>query len=141
MSEAVKSNIQLIYRIKEECWNRGNLNAVPELVSEHCKYHDVVFPHLAPGVHSLQRHIERCRRAFPDLTFAITEISAKEDEVQAHWTASATQAAEFLGMPATNKRASISGTSTYRIEGGKIVETWVTWDLMSLMAQLGAGAA
>jgi steroid delta-isomerase-like uncharacterized protein len=140
-SDMLYGNERLIYRFTEECWNGGNLAMVRELVAEHCSYHDPVFPHMAPGVKSMQRHIERCRRAFPDLKFTISDIGAKKGEVEVHWTACATQAAEFLGMPATDKYASIIGTSLYRIEAGKIVEHWVNWDLMSLMAQLGAGAA
>jgi hypothetical protein len=33
--------------------------------------------------------------------------------------------------------ATVSGTSINRIEGGKIVEQWSDWNLMSLMEQLG----
>jgi predicted ester cyclase len=40
-------------------------------------------------------------------------------------------------MPATNRNATVSGTSIYRIEGGKIVEEWSDWNLMTLMEQLG----
>ena len=112
---------------------------VAEVIAQDCLFHDPVFPHLAPGVHSLRRHIERCRRAFPDLRFSNLDVAAEGDKVIVHWSASATQAAEFLGMPATRKRASITGSSVYRIADGKIVENWVEWDLMSLMAQLGAG--
>jgi hypothetical protein len=44
-------------------------------------------------------------------------------------------------MPPTNKKASVTGTSIFRIEGGKIVEEWANWNLMSLMEQLGITAA
>lgn len=134
-----ESNRSVVGRFTEECWNTGNVDAVSDLVASNCRYHDPVFPHMANGVESMRRHIERCRRAFPDLRFTITSMhSDRDDEVEVHWAATARQAAEFLGMPATERRASITGTSIYRIEGGKIVENWVTWDLMSLMEQLGA---
>ena len=139
MNEANESNLKLIHRFVEQCWNGGNLAAVAELIAEDCVYHDSAFPHLAPGIQSMQRHIDRCRRAFPDLKFANVNAEAGGDTVTLHWIASATQAAEFLGMPSEDKRASTTGTSVYRIANGKIVENWVAWDLMSLMAQLGAG--
>jgi hypothetical protein len=44
-------------------------------------------------------------------------------------------------MPPTNKKASVTGTSIYRIEGSKIVEAWSNWNLMSLMEQLGIAMA
>jgi hypothetical protein len=40
-------------------------------------------------------------------------------------------------MPATNKKSTVSGTSIYRLEGSKIVESWANWNLMSMMQQLG----
>jgi steroid delta-isomerase-like uncharacterized protein len=138
--EGIDSNMQLIHRFTEECWNDGNLERVPELIAEDCRFHDPVFPHLAPGPAGLQRHIERVRRAFPDLKFTILEATREKNTVTAHWRASATQTAQFLGIPATQRFASITGTSIYRIVGGKIVESWVKWDVMSLMAQLGRSA-
>ena len=139
--EGFGSRMQVIRRFTEECWNGANLAAIAGLVAEDCRFHDPVFPHLAPGPASLQHHIERVRRAFPDLKFTILEAIDRGKDVEVQWSSSATQAAEFLEIPATKKFATITGTSTYRIEGGKIVENWVKWDVMSLMKQLESGGA
>jgi steroid delta-isomerase-like uncharacterized protein len=135
------SNRDLIYRFTEECWNRGDLAKVPEMMAEGCQHHDPVFPHMAAGTESVQRLIERIRRAFPDVTFTIIEAVCREDEVDVHWNASATQVAEFLGIPPKEQSASINGKSTYRVVDGKIVENWVDWNVMSLMKQLGGAFA
>jgi predicted ester cyclase len=58
-----------------------------------------------------------------------------------HWTGRGTHKAAFLGMPPTNKQTTVSGTSIFRIEGGKIAEQWADWNLMSLMEQLGISTA
>ena len=136
MGEGLDSDIRLVYRFTDECWNGGDLALVPELVAEDCRHHDRVFPYMAPGPASLQRLIERVRRAFPDLKFTILDAVGEKDSVRVQWSASATQAAEFLGIPAKNNFASITGTSIYRIADGKIVENWMKWDVMALMAQL-----
>jgi hypothetical protein len=34
----------------------------------------------------------------------------------------------------------VSGTSISRIEGGKLVEHWADWNVMTLMEQLGVAA-
>ena len=141
MTSADDINRKLVYRFTEECWNGGDLAKVAELVAEDCRYHDAVFRHMAPGPAGMRLLIERVRRAFPDLKFTILDSICTKDEVEVHWSASATQAAEFLGIPTTEKFASIMGTSVYRIEGGKIVENRVKWDVMSLMAQLRDAAA
>jgi steroid delta-isomerase-like uncharacterized protein len=111
------------------------------MVAEDCRHHDPVFPHMRTGAESLQRLIERVRRAFPDVRFTITDTVCRDNEVEVQWSASATQVAEFLGIPAREMRASITGMSRYRVEGGKIVENWVKWDVMSLMKQLGSAVA
>lgn len=134
-------NRDLVYRFTEECWNQGNLAKVPEMVAEDCRHHDPVFPHMAAGTESVQRLIERVRRAFPDVRFTIDHVVCRNDEVEVHWRASATQMAEFLAIPAQEKRASITGKSVYRVAGGKIVENWAEWNVMSLMKQLGNAAA
>jgi steroid delta-isomerase-like uncharacterized protein len=140
--EGLDSYMELIRRFTDECWNAGNLARVPDMVAVDCRFHDPVFPHMAPGPASMQRLIERVRRAFPDLKFTSCDATAEKNEVKVHWSAAATHAAEFLGIPESKKVASITGTSVYRIEGGKIVENRQEWNVMSLMAQLvGAAAA
>jgi steroid delta-isomerase-like uncharacterized protein len=141
MTSALESNKKLVNRFLDECWNEGNVARVHELVAAHCRFHDPVFAHMIAGVESMQHHIERCRRAFPDLKVAITDTIAERDEVVVHWTANGTQRGEFLGMPPTNVNALIAGTSIYRMEDGKIAEQWVNWNLMSLIEQLGLRAA
>lgn len=133
-------NKRLVHRFVDECWNGGNVAAIPHLIAAHCRHHDPVFPHMIAGVDSMQHHIERCRRAFPDLKFTIVDTIAEHSEVVVHWTANGTQRGEFLGMPPTNVNARIAGTSIYRIEEGRIVEQWSNWDLMSLIEQLGLRA-
>ena len=134
-------NKKLVHRFIEECWNEGSRTVVPLLVAENCRYHDPVFPHMISGVESMQHHIERCRRAFPDLKISITDTIAEGDEVVVHWSANGTQRGEFLGIPPTNVNALIAGTSIYRVEDFKIVEQWSNWNLMSLMEQLGVKTA
>jgi steroid delta-isomerase-like uncharacterized protein len=138
--EELNRNKDLIYRFTEDCWNCGDLAKVPEMVADDCQHHDPLFPHMAQGAESVQRLIVRIRRAFPDLKFTITGTASRKDKVEVQWSASATQAAEFLGISAREQHASITGKSTYRIKRGKIVEHWAEWDVMSLMQQLGSPA-
>jgi len=134
-------NRQIVQRFMDECWNQGNLNTVMELVANDCRYHDPVFPSLTSGAENIKNHIQTCRSGFPDLTFTTDDTIAERNEVVHHWTGTGTHNGQFLGMPATNKRASVTGTSIYRIEGSKIVEVWSNWNLMSLMEQLGIATA
>ena len=134
-------NRQIVQRFMDECWNQGNLNAVSELVADDCRYHDPVFPSLTSGAENLKNHIQTCRSGFPDLMFTIDDTIAERNEVVIHWTGTGTHKGQFLGMPPTNKKASVTGTSIFRIEGGKIVEEWANWNLMTMMEQLGIAMA
>lgn len=133
----LEKNKRLVYRFIEECWNGGDLPEVADVVATNCRYHDPVFPHMNAGVTSLQHHIQNCRRAFPDLKFAIADTIAERDEVVLHWTAAGTHKGDFLGMSPTGASMLIAGTSIFRVEHGRIVEQWINWNLMSLMEQLG----
>ena len=135
------ANKALVRRFVEEAWNQGRLEAFDELVSRNCRPHDPVFPSLQPGAESLKRHITMCRNAFPDLTFRIDDVIAEGKEVVIHWTAQGTHRGQFLGMGPTNRAATATGTSIYRIENGKIAEVWVDWNLLTLLDQLGLAAA
>ncbi|WP_035350097.1 ester cyclase [Edaphobacter aggregans] len=130
-------NKQIAHRFMDECWNQGKMDSVRELVSDDCRIHDPAFPTLTSGAENLMRHIGMCRTGFPDLTFSIDDTIAERDEVVLHWTAQGTHKAPFLGMQPTNRNATVSGTSIFRIENSRIVEQWADWNLMSLMEQLG----
>lgn len=133
-------NKNIARKLMEEGWNKGRLNVVDELMSPGCRFHDPVFPSLTEGAENFKQHIETCRGGFPDLNFTIEDTIGERNEVVLHWSARGTHRGTFLGMPATNKRANVSGTSILRMENGKIVEHWSDWNLLTLMEQLGLAA-
>jgi len=134
-------NKEIVRRFIDECWNHGKLNVVSELVADKCRFHDPVFPSLTSGADNMKNHIESSRRGFPDLKFKIDDTIAERNEVVIHWTASGTHTGPFLGMQPTNRKATVSGTSIYLIEGSKIAEEWAYWNLMTMMEQLGVKMA
>ena len=102
---------------------------------------DPVFPSLTSDAENFKQHIRTRRSAFPDLKVTIEDMIAERNEVVVHWTTHGTHRGPFLGMSATEKSATVSGTEIHRIEKGKIVELWADWNLLSLMEQLGLAAA
>jgi steroid delta-isomerase-like uncharacterized protein len=129
-------NKEIARRFMEECWNKGDKNAMRDLIADKCRYHDPVFP----GVENVQEHITSCRSAFPDLRFTIEDMIGERNEVVVHWTVRGTHKGPFLGMQPTNRPCTVSGTSISRIEGRKVVEHWADWNVMTLMEQLGVSA-
>ena len=52
-------------------------------------------------------------------------------------TTEGTQTGEFMGMPATGKKISITEMHMVRIANGKAVEHWSLANAMAMMQQLG----
>lgn len=80
--------------------------------------------------------------AFPDLKFEVTMTIAEGDHVVANWTATGTHNNPLptptgSTLPATGKRATVPGSTTYKFNDGKIVYSAVYWDMVGLLAQLG----
>lgn len=136
-NQTPEQNKKVVQRFVEECWNQGNLDRVSELLADQVRLQDPVFPNLNAGIQNIKNHIESCRRAFPDLKFTINDTIAERNEVVHHWTARGTQRGQFLGISPANRQVTVDGSSIYRLEGSKIAEGYVNWNLASMMAQLG----
>lgn len=130
-------NKQVVRKFVEECWNQEILNKASELLADQVHFHDPVFPNMNPGIQNVKRHIETCRKAFPDLKFTIDDTIAERNEVVLHWKARGTHKGQFLGMEPTNRKVTIDGTSIYRFEGPRIAEVYANWNLVTMLAQLG----
>jgi len=77
------------------------------------------------------------RNAFPDVKITIDDMVADGDIVAARWSGTATHSGDGLGFPATGKQVRLSGMTFTRIENGRLVEGWNTFDQLSMLQQLG----
>jgi steroid delta-isomerase-like uncharacterized protein len=75
--------------------------------------------------------------AFPDLHVTIDDMVAEGDKVAFRSTWTGTHKGEFMGVPPTNKKVTVSGIVIDRFAGGKIVEDHGQFDDLDLMRQLG----
>ena len=75
--------------------------------------------------------------AFPDLNITVNHWVAEGELVVGAMTTSGTQTGEFMGMPPSGKKFSISEMHMARVANGKIVEHWGVGDHLSMMQQLG----
>jgi steroid delta-isomerase-like uncharacterized protein len=78
------------------------------------------------------------RRAFPDVHFTVDDMLATGDKVITRWTGQGSHLGALRGLPATGRKVRVSGISIDRLANGLIVETWMNWDTLGLMEQLGA---
>ncbi len=129
----VAANKALVVRFVEEFWSRGNLAAADELLAP-----DVIIH--SPQVGDITEFKAFCtmmRTAFPDWYSTPEELVAEEDRVVERWTGRGTQRGEFQGIPPTGRPVAVPGVVFYRIRDGKIVEFRGSFDMLSLLQQLG----
>lgn len=75
--------------------------------------------------------------AFPDIQIIDEDILVDGDKVVKRWVDVGTHTGPYAGHAATGRRVSVPGISIDRIENGKVVETWLAWDELNLLRQLG----
>ena len=122
-----------------ETFGSGDLDELDKLVSEDAVDHDTQNPNA--GIHGpegAKRTASIYRAGFSDLQITVEDQIAEGDKVVTRWTAVGTQDGDLAGLPASGRRATVTGITIDRIEGGKIVESWGNWDTLGMMQQLGA---
>lgn len=77
-------------------------------------------------------------KAFPDAKVSIDFQVAEGEYVFTRVTYNGTNTGEFQGMPASNKKTTVTGSSIQRIVNGKIVEEWDEFDQLGMLKQIGA---
>jgi steroid delta-isomerase-like uncharacterized protein len=130
-------NKELVRRVGEEVWNKGNLELMDEFYSADIVRHFLPGGSEIKGLDILRDRIREHRKAFPDWSEKIELIVAEGDFVAIHFSSTGTNNGSFLGNPPTGKQIHTNDMSIYRIVDGKIVEHWLLPDLLSLNQQLG----
>jgi steroid delta-isomerase-like uncharacterized protein len=77
------------------------------------------------------------RAAFPDLLTVIDEVVIEGDRAAIRWHSTGTHQHPFMGVPATRRTVSISGSTFARFADDRVVEEFVTWDPRALLTALG----
>ncbi|EKX64352.1 SnoaL-like polyketide cyclase [Streptomyces ipomoeae 91-03] len=125
-------------RFFETLATAGELPPLDDLLVENYHDHDPSEPQDAIGMDAFRREVAMWRGGF-DFAFTVEDQIAQGDRVCTRWTWNATHKGEFLGIAATGKKVSMTGTTIHRCTAdGKIAEGWWQYDRLGLMSQLGA---
>jgi steroid delta-isomerase-like uncharacterized protein len=122
---SAEKNKALVRREQAELWSHtGDLDAAEELFA-------------AEQAGAARQEAADFRQGFPDVVSTIEDLIAEGDKVVARWVSHATHQGEYMGIPPTGKEVEFTGISVYRIEAGKIAESWNVEDKLGLMRQIG----
>jgi predicted ester cyclase len=123
---SAEENKAVVRREQEELWNHtGDLDAAEELFA-------------AEQAEAAKQGAANFRRGFPDVISIIEDLIAEGDKVVARWRSRATHQGDYMGIAPTGNEVEFTGISFYRIEGGKIAQSWNIEDQLGLMRQIGA---
>jgi steroid delta-isomerase-like uncharacterized protein len=134
------SNKAVVRRFYEDIFSKGNLTLVDEIFAADYINHDTSGPPggWPRGTEGAKVLAATYRGAFPDLQFTIEDQVAEGDQVVTRWTARGTNSGSLMGMPPSGKPVTVTGITIERIANGKIAESWVNFDTIGMLQQVGA---
>lgn len=130
---STKQNEEVLRRVIEEGFNKGNYDALDSLFAPDYQEHQFG---LKTTLEGFKQDIQFLRIGFPDFHLTIEDMIADADTVWVRMTARGTNRGPFMGPP-TGKPITVSVIDVCRFKNGKIVEHWGIPDRFALMAQLG----
>jgi steroid delta-isomerase-like uncharacterized protein len=133
INRAAEDNKAAVRRFYEEVINGQHLDAIEALLTPDGV--DQTFG--SQSTAASKQFFAMLYQAFPDLHAEVHEVIAEGELAAARVTYTGTHQGEFVGIPATGRRAQTSGVDFYRMQGGKQAEHWGDPAMASLLQQLG----
>jgi steroid delta-isomerase-like uncharacterized protein len=137
--ETEQRNMEIVRQTHENL-AAGDLESFKSAISPDYTRHCQAMP---PGLQELHgtevffSFIEEFIKAVPGYTDTLSNMFADGDRVAYVSTMTGTQTGPMGGFPATGKTFTLVNIIIQRLEDGKVVETWISWDNVSFLSQLG----
>jgi hypothetical protein len=122
-----------------ELFNKGKtatMNGMDQLYTADFIYHSGSGVELR-GLNNFKQYWGSIFNAFPDIHFNLNDIIVEGDKAVIRFTITGTHLGAYMGVPSTNKKVTNWAIEIQHNAGGKLVETWLRWDTLGLMQQLG----
>ena len=133
---SLDANKDLVRRYYEDVLNGRSVALLDKLAVSDYDEHSP-FPGQPNGLEGLKARAGALLSAFDPYVFSVRELVAEGDTVVAYWTNTATHSGSFMGIPATGRRLSISGSDIHRIRDGRMAEHWHVVEELQMLQQLG----
>lgn len=117
-------------------FNVGDLEGYLELYDESAILHG--YEGVEPGREGIRKFYEGFMKVLTDGRVILEDVIAQDGRLAFRFTFSANHSGEFMGVPATGKRVTLTGITILRFRNGSCVERWTQADFPGLMQQLGA---
>ena len=130
-------NKALVRRYYDVLWNRWELAVADEILAPEIAFRGSLGVAVR-GIDEFRAYMRRVREAFPDFENRIEDLLAEGDRVVARLAYAGTHLGPLFGRAPTGRRVAYSGTATFRVREGRIIEGRVDADTLGLLQQVGA---
>jgi steroid delta-isomerase-like uncharacterized protein len=120
--------------------NAHNPDAWDSVLTEDYVRHCEAMPPEAREIHGIEQmkaFLAETFAAFPDWREDIVYIVAEGDKVALMTHGIGTMQGSFGNLEPTGKKAEVTNIMFMRFENGKVAETWITWDNLYFLEQIG----
>ncbi|TKJ40239.1 ester cyclase [candidate division LCP-89 bacterium B3_LCP] len=138
--KAIEERNKAIVRHVHEEVAKGNAAVFDEvLASNYIRHCQAMPPELQElhGTEQFKAFVKDFMKAVPDAHDSIDLMIAEGDKVAYIATTTGTQVGQMGPFPASGKEFTLVNIIIHRLEDGKIAETWVSWDNVAFLTQLG----
>jgi serine phosphatase RsbU (regulator of sigma subunit) len=130
-----EENKAIFRRYAEEVGTQYNLEIVDEIFERYIS-HQPDGSTLERGPQDVKRFHREFHSAFSDFHINIEDQIAEGDKVVSRYTMRGTHQGDFRGLAPTGKEVELKAVTIFRFSPeGKVVETWDSYDQLSLMRQ------
>jgi predicted ester cyclase len=131
-----EQNKQVVRRVLDELFDKGDLDAADELIHPDFVNHEAP-PNNPQGPEGLKETISWLRGLWGPMRAEIEDEISEGDKVVARVTMHGHHVGEFLGKQPTGEGFATKQIHIYRIEDGKVIEHWSVRDDLGQALQLG----
>ena len=125
-----------------EAFSAGDWERFKAPLSSDAVYEELATQRKIQGPDQIVEASKGWKEAFPDATGTITKVTEGEDAVVLEITWQGTHTGDLISamgvIPPSRKRVTVPAVQVVRFKGDKVAETRHFFDLMTLLAQIGA---
>jgi steroid delta-isomerase-like uncharacterized protein len=134
---SAQQNKETVLRFFNEVCNGRNLAAADQFFTPDSRYTDPSNPNVRPGPDGIRDVVGIYQGGFPDAYWHIDDVIAENDQVVVRWHGTGTHRNDLQGIPPTGNSVNVPGTWIFRLENGKVAESWDIWDTLVMLQQIG----
>jgi predicted ester cyclase len=123
------AQIEIVNRISDEVWRKGNIDVLRQVVTLDFRYHDPVASVEDLTIEGYERFISGIQAANANIRYSILSMIVGDNAIAVHY--------RFEGTFSTGTQIEHEGAVFYHFEGDKVTKIVDIWDALGVRRQLG----